>query len=199
MKIIFGLGNPGKKYEKTRHNVGFMIADRLQTTDYSQFVLNKKFNAGIAQGEISDEKILLVKPQTSMNNSGQAVKAISLYYKINPRDIWVVSDDIDLPLGQIRIRFKGSSGGHKGLQSIIDHLGTQKFPRIRIGIRNSLSRAKSREELGISKVPAEEYVLQKFSKKEIDIIDEIIEKAIEEIKNALKNGIEEKTININSN
>jgi PTH1 family peptidyl-tRNA hydrolase len=189
MKAVVGLGNPGKKYKKTRHNIGYCVIDAI--TKSSKFKVQsskliKKFNAEIAQGKISDEKILLVKPQTFMNESGKAVKAVASFYKINPEDIWVLSDDIDLQLGKIRIRLEGSSGGHKGLQSIIDCLSNQNFPRIRIGIRTSKA----------DKIPAEEYVLQKFSKKEINIVDDAIEKAIGEIKKALKYGIKEKTISI---
>ncbi len=186
MKIIIGLGNPGKKYNKTRHNVGFIIVNKLQTTGYSQFALNKKFNTEIAKSQVNNEKILLAKPQTFMNNSGKAVAKVFNYYKISSKDIWIISDDIDLQLGQIRIRFKGSSGGHKGLQSIIDNLSTEKFPRIRVGIKT----------LKTDKIPAEKYVLQKFSEKEMEILDEIIEKTIEEIKKSMKYEIEEKTINV---
>jgi len=146
MKLIVGLGNPGSKYEKTRHNIGFMVIDFL--------IQSKQFDS---------KKIKLIKPQTMMNNSGQEVKSIADYYKIPAQDILVIHDDIDLPLGQIKIQQNRSSAGHKGVQSIIDSLGTKDFIRMRIGIRP--------EELTID---TEKFVIQKFTPQEQKIIDKEI-------------------------
>jgi len=146
MKLIVGLGNPGSKYEKTRHNIGFMVIDFL-----------------IQSEQFDSKKIKLIKPQTMMNNSGQEVKSIADYYKIPAQDILVIHDDIDLPLGQIKIQQNRSSAGHKGVQSIIDSLGTKDFIRMRIGIRP--------EELTID---TEKFVIQKFTPQEQKIIDKEI-------------------------
>ena len=133
MKIIVGLGNPGNEYAKTRHNVGFMLIDAL--ADNLNITLWKdKFNAQIAEGRIGTEKILLVKPQTYMNNSGEAVGPLMRWYKLEPEDIIVAHDDMDIPAGTVRIRKKGSSGGHNGIKSLIAHLGSENFARIRLGI-----------------------------------------------------------------
>ncbi len=133
MYLIAGLGNPGDKYENTRHNVGFhvidVLADRMRTT-----VGERKHFALTGRGMIGAERVILAKPQTYMNNSGQSLRAIADFYKIPPEDIIVVSDDIDLEEGQLRIRLKGSAGGHNGLKSIIAHLGSQEFKRVRVGI-----------------------------------------------------------------
>ncbi|MGP1349020.1 MAG: aminoacyl-tRNA hydrolase [Stomatobaculum sp.] len=133
MYIIAGLGNPGAEYEDTRHNVGFRVidclAERLNTA-----VTEKKYFALCGKGVISGEKVILMKPQTYMNNSGQSLRAAADFYKVPPEQIIVLSDDIDLDQGRLRIRLKGSAGGHNGLKSIISHLGAQDFIRVRIGI-----------------------------------------------------------------
>lgn len=138
MKIIVGLGNPGNEYAKTRHNVGFMLVDAL--AEHLNINLWKdKFNAQIAEGRIGTEKILLVKPQTYMNNSGEAVGPLMRWYKVTPENIIVAHDDMDIPAGTIRIRKKGSSGGHNGIKSLIAHLGSENFPRVRLGVGRPLS------------------------------------------------------------
>lgn len=137
MKIIVGLGNPGNEYAKTRHNVGFMLIDAL--AEHLNITLWKdKFNAQIAEGRIGAEKILLVKPQTYMNNSGEAVGPLMRWYKLKPEDIVVAHDDMDIPAGTIRIRKKGSSGGHNGIKSLISHIGSENFARVRLGIGRPL-------------------------------------------------------------
>lgn len=134
MKIFVGLGNPGAEYAKTKHNVGFMLADRL-AKEIGAESWREKFNAHIAETFFDGEKILIVKPQTFMNLSGEAVGAITDFYKIDPENLIVAHDDMDLPVGMIRLRPKGSGGGHHGIESIIQHLGGEKnFPRVRIGI-----------------------------------------------------------------
>jgi len=183
MKLIVGLGNPGKKYEKIRHNVGFLAIEnlKLKIENCSEWKLNKKFNAEVAEGSINREKIIFVKPQTFMNNSGQAVWPIVKFYKIKPQDIFVIHDDIDLPLTKIRIRKDGSSGGHKGVQSIIDTLGTRNFVRFRIGIKPKIM-PKTWD--------AAKFVLQKFTREEEKKIVQAIKKTAEAVLAAIAEGVE---------
>ena len=133
MYLIAGLGNPTREYEKTRHNVGFeaidILADKAGTT-----VTEKKHKALYGKGYIGGQKVILAKPQTYMNLSGESIREIADFYKIEPENIIILCDDINLAEGQLRIRLKGSAGGHNGLKNIISHLGTQEFPRIRIGV-----------------------------------------------------------------
>ena len=133
MYIIAGLGNPTREYEKTRHNVGFdtidVLADKLNTS-----VDEKKFKGLYGKGIIAGEKVILLKPQTFMNLSGESVREAADFYKVDPEHIIVIYDDISLDVGQLRIRKKGSAGGHNGLKSIINHAGTQKFKRVRVGV-----------------------------------------------------------------
>ncbi len=134
MKLIVGLGNPGEKYERTRHNTGFLSMDRLADS-LNVSIKRKAFNALIEKVNVNGEQIVLMKPQTYMNNSGDAVGRAVRYYHLNPtRDVLVIYDDLDLPAGKIRLREKGSAGGHNGIKSIIAHLGTDQFCRIRVGI-----------------------------------------------------------------
>ena len=131
--MIVGLGNPGKKYEKTRHNVGFMSVDELAKTH--QIVLSTiKFNALFGEGTIANKRVLLVKPQTYMNNSGSAVRGLADFYQIPPERILIIVDDLDTPLGTLRIRAKGGAAGQNGMRSINQHLGTENIARIRFGI-----------------------------------------------------------------
>jgi PTH1 family peptidyl-tRNA hydrolase len=133
MKLVVGLGNPGSQYDNTRHNVGFRVVDKLAT----QLRWNwneRRSRAVLASGMIGAEKVILVKPLTYMNLSGEAVAELLRWYKLQPYDIFVVCDDLDLPVGKIRLRTKGSAGGQKGLDNIIYHLHTNEFPRLRIGI-----------------------------------------------------------------
>lgn len=133
MYIIVGLGNPGKKYEATRHNMGFMTVDQLAET-HGIDVSKIKFKSLVGEGRIAGQKVLLVKPQTYMNLSGEAVRQVMDFYKIKPEELIVVYDDIDIPTGQVRIRKKGSSGTHNGMRNILQHIQTENFPRIRVGI-----------------------------------------------------------------
>ena len=180
MKLIVGLGNPGEKYKKTRHNAGRIVVEKLaEDLDFPKFKLSKNLKAELAK----KKDIILVAPTTFMNGSGQAVSAVKKYYKIKITDIWVIYDDIDLPLGKIRIRKSGSAGGHKGVQSIINILGSNNFIRFRMGIF-------SKEQ----KMPAEKFVLKRFTKKEEKIIEKAIDETIQAIKMALQKGID-KTMN----
>lgn len=132
--LIVGLGNPGAQYENTRHNVGFMCADELVRAHGFSFDPKKKSKARIADGVIRQQRVLVAKPQTFMNLSGSAVQGLVMFYKIPPENILVIFDDLDLPLGMLRIRPKGGNGGHNGMRDIIQKIGTQDFPRIRFGI-----------------------------------------------------------------
>jgi PTH1 family peptidyl-tRNA hydrolase len=166
MVMIIGLGNPGKKYEFTRHNVGFLVVDeiakRLNILRYQS-----KFNAHFATAEYLGVKIILCKPQTYMNLSGEAVFAIGNYFKIETKDMIVISDDMDLPPGKVRIRPFGGAGGQKGLKNIIDRLQTNRFPRIRIGIGKD------------PMIEAADYVLGKFEKENHDLYIATIKQAVE--------------------
>jgi peptidyl-tRNA hydrolase, PTH1 family len=135
MKLIVGLGNPEPKYKKTWHNIGFTAIDNISDEfSFDNFKEEKKFKSNIATGQIGDEKIILTKPQTYMNNSGEAVGAIAKYYKIKSEDIIIIHDDIDLPLGRLKIATGSSAGGHNGIKSIIQHTKTKDFIRIKIGV-----------------------------------------------------------------
>jgi PTH1 family peptidyl-tRNA hydrolase len=183
VKIIVGLGNPGKKFERTRHNIGFRVIDKLVVSDFytasqDDFLLKKKYLALINEGYINDEKVLLVKPQTYMNNAGETVRRIISNIPEGIKDLLVVSDDFNLAFGTLRFRHQGSSGGHKGLQSIIEQLGHTKFKRLRIGI-------------GLPNgIDPSEFVLGKFSTQEGKETDNILNRAVEAIAFYLKNGIE---------
>ena len=137
MKVIVGLGNPGREYAQTKHNVGFMLVDAL-ADKLGIFNWQEKFDALIAEGRLGTEKILLVKPQTYMNDSGRAVGPLMNWYKLSPEDLIVAHDDMDIPAGTIRIRKKGSAGGHNGIKSVLAHLGDEHFSRVRIGIGRPL-------------------------------------------------------------
>lgn len=177
MKLIIGLGNPGEQYKNTRHNTGFEFADKLQKVwNFPEFELNNKFNAAIAIGSLDENnKIVLAKPQTFMNLSGEAVQKMLAFYKLTPDDIIILHDDLDIDLGSYRIATDSSSAGHNGVQDIIDKLGTQKFKRIRIGIKNPES----------EKISAESYVLQKFTEAEKEKIDGLFEEMKSEIEKTL--------------
>ncbi|MTI82115.1 MAG: aminoacyl-tRNA hydrolase [Firmicutes bacterium] len=166
MKMIVGLGNPGAKYSDTRHNVGFMAVDKL-AAELNTTVNKEKYKAFIGEATLGSEKVLLVLPQTYMNLSGDSVGMLSRWYKLSPDDIVVIYDDMDLPLGRMRIRPKGGAGGHNGIKSIISHLGTENFPRIRIGIGKG--------------VEGREHVLGRFSMDERKEIDEILSNVIKAV------------------
>lgn len=181
MKLIVGLGNPGEKYKTTWHNLGFLAIEKLaKEFDFGKFKLGKKLNAEIAVGKIGSEKIILAEPQTYMNNSGLAVQAVAQFYKIDPIDIIVVHDDIDLPLGKIRIAHDSSAGGHNGVKSIIEHLNTKEFVRIKIGSQTE----------NTTKIGALDYVLERISKADRKLIDETIKKTTSVIKEVVEFGLE---------
>ncbi|MFH1749306.1 MAG: aminoacyl-tRNA hydrolase [bacterium] len=180
MKIIVGLGNPDKKYQNTRHNIGFRFIEKLaEMPDICpvdkklNFKDNKKFQSEIAETKTNGEKIVLVKPQTYMNVSGTAVQKILGYYKAENTDLIVISDDIDIPIGSSRIRLNGSSGGHKGIQDIIQSLGTNNFIRIKIGINTIDTDIDPK-----NKIDTTGFVLQQFQKRELAIIKKVVDSTI---------------------
>ena len=182
MKIIVGLGNPGKQYEGTRHNAGFLALDRMISSpslnssgEVLSFNLDKRLKARVLFTVHKGEKVILVKPDTFMNASGIAVKNVMSYYKAELADLIVVSDDKDLPLGEARIRLQGGSAGQKGLQNIIDELGSDNFVRLRIGINNSLMETIIQDER--NQMDTADFVLQKFSDRELPVLENVIEEA----------------------
>lgn len=177
MKLIIGLGNPGKQYEKTRHNVGFMALDNLwkklkETHEISKWELSKKFNAEISEARVGEEKIILAKPMTFMNDSGQAVQMILHYYQIETNNLLVVHDDKDLPLGTSKMQTDRGHAGHNGVRSIVEHIGTQNFSRLRIGVAS----ANPKKMADISK-----FVLNKFGLFEKKELQKTLIEAVEQI------------------
>ncbi|MBM7704912.1 aminoacyl-tRNA hydrolase [Metabacillus iocasae] len=166
MKVIVGLGNPGREYDRTRHNIGFMIIDEL--AEHLMISLDKtKFNGIYGVGTVKGEKVILLKPLTYMNLSGESLKPLMSYYDVSPEDILVIYDDLDLPSGKVRLRTKGSAGGHNGIKSIVQHLKTQEFNRIRVGIDRPTNGMK-----------ISDYVLGKFTNEEMVDMKEAIDKSI---------------------
>lgn len=174
MKLIVGLGNPGSEYVNTRHNVGFMCVDNY----VGNVEWKEKFNALYTQINIEEEKVIFLKPLTYMNLSGNAVRKFVDYYKININDILVIQDDMDLPLGRYKIKTDSSAGGHNGIKSIIEALGTQEFARLKIGISHSLGE------------DTKNYVLGKFSKEDLSVLGESIKVSKNIINSFVLNGIE---------
>ena len=179
MKLVVGLGNPGQKYLKNRHNVGFMIIDELSKRN-SIDINREKFRAGIGEGRIGREKVILMKPLTFMNNSGMAVIDCANYYDISPQDIIVITDDIDIPWGSIRIKQKGSAGSHNGMKSIIYHLNSQDFPRVKISVGKK-----------ISQMDLADFVLSNFTKEEQKVLDLEIEDAAKAVELIIDNRMDD--------
>lgn len=177
MKLIAGLGNPGSQYENTRHNIGFMVVDAIAQR-YGSSVRRKKFNALVEEIHVENRKLLLVKPQQYMNRSGHAIATAAGFYKLNPADVLIVTDDMALEVGRLRLRAKGSAGGHNGLKDIIARLGTNVFPRLRVGIGDS------------GPVDAADYVLSRFCDEERSLIDTAVHSAVDAILCWITEGIE---------
>jgi PTH1 family peptidyl-tRNA hydrolase len=176
--LIAGLGNPGRRFENNRHNVGFMLLNRLSNK------LGQKFDkveakALVVKTVFQGERVVLVKPQTYMNNSGAPVSTLVRFYKISLGNLMIAYDDVDLPLGAIRIRPFGGSGGQKGVQSIIDRLGTDEFPRLRLGTGRPPGR-----------VEASDYVLQDFPAHEADLLNETLNRAVEAVMTFISDGLD---------
>ena len=185
LKLIVGLGNPGPAYADSRHNLGFQCLNLLARTQRIEFA-KQKSKAKIGKGEVLGHKVILAKPRTYMNLSGTSVAPLMHYYKIEPADLVVIYDDVDLPLGRIRIRERGGPGGHNGMKSIIQNLGTQDFPRIRVGIG-------MREDQEIANSPLSsrtpQYVLGRFTAGEKPIIEEVRRRVVDALCCILTDGI----------
>ncbi|MFP4322338.1 MAG: aminoacyl-tRNA hydrolase [Anaerolineales bacterium] len=176
--MLVGLGNPGRKYADTRHNIGFMVLNEIANQEGLRFD-TKRNQAVLADTTLEGQRVILVKPQTYMNNSGVAVRGLADFYKIPPEDIMVIVDDLDTPLGTLRIRPKGGAAGQNGMRSIVQHLGTQDFPRLRFGIGRPPG-----------KMPASSYVLMPFIPDEIPLAEETIHRAISAARLWLADGID---------
>ncbi|MHC4237742.1 MAG: aminoacyl-tRNA hydrolase, partial [Planctomycetota bacterium] len=177
MKLIVGLGNPDSQYDQTRHNVGFMVADALAER-FGARVRRKKFNALAEEIYAEDTKVVLLKPQQYMNRSGHAVATAAGFYKLTAADVLVVTDDMALDVGRLRIRGKGSAGGHNGLKDIIARLGSDDFSRLRVGIGDS------------GRMDAADYVLSRFSADEREVIDKAVQTAVDAICCWLRDGVD---------
>lgn len=163
--IIVGLGNPGRKYKKTYHNLGFLALDIFRKQkNFPSFTFSKLFNADISKGILNEKNILLVKPQTFMNLSGQSVSKIINYYKIDPQKLLIIHDDIDIPQGDIKVSEGRGSAGHKGIESIIENIGTKSFTRVRIGILPKNGKLENTEKFVLKKIKKEDlnYSLEAF-------------------------------------
>ena len=179
MKLVVGLGNPGPEYRETRHNVGFLVIDELTKRWRVSDEWREKFDALHIKTTIGDEPIIVAKPLTFMNLSGQAIAGLAGFYKIDPPDVFVVTDDVALPLGRLRARREGGAGGHNGLKSVIQHLGTQAFARVRVGV----GRGDDRRDLA-------DHVLGRFEAGERDIVSAAVLRAADATETYLRDGIE---------
>jgi PTH1 family peptidyl-tRNA hydrolase len=179
MHLIVGLGNPGAEYAKTRHNAGFLLVQKLAERWRANWALEKKFNARVAKGEQNGLRFVLCEPQTFMNASGEAVGPLAAFYRVPLSRTLVVVDDADLPFGEIRLRIRGSSGGHHGLESLEKHLGSREFPRLRIGI----GRKDGAREIT-------NYVLGKFGSAEAVLLEKVLTRAADQAECWLSRGIE---------
>ncbi|NET61698.1 MAG: aminoacyl-tRNA hydrolase [Symploca sp. SIO2E6] len=179
-QLIVGLGNPEPKYDKTRHNIGFDAVDSLARRGQIEGSENRRFQGWFGEGTgFKGSKVRLLKPLTYMNRSGQAIRAVMDWYKLPPDALLIIYDDMDLPLGRLRLRLSGSAGGHNGMKSAIAHVGTQNFPRLRIGI------GKSNPDKGTIS-----HVLGKFSAQETELISQVLELVVETVELALREGVE---------
>lgn len=182
-QLIVGLGNPESKYDRTRHNIGFAALDSLSQEWQISLVKQRKFQGELGEGKIlKNQKICLLKPLTYMNLSGQSIRAVIDWYKIPPASVLVIYDDMDLPLGRLRLRLSGSAGGHNGMKSIIAHLGTDKFPRLRIGIGKPPHAHVDQKTVS--------FVLGKFTSQESQIIDPVMKLVLEALELSLIEGVE---------
>lgn len=182
-QLIVGLGNPEPKYEQTRHNIGFAAVDAASRFWQIPLSENRKFQGAFGEGKLGADKIRLLKPLTYMNNSGQAIRAVTDWYKLPPSSVLVIYDDMDLPLGKIRLRKSGSAGGHNGMKSAIAHLGTQNFPRLRIGIGKPQAAIKD-DSSTVS------YVLGRFSAAENQVVSQVLQLVLEAIELSTSQGVE---------
>ncbi|MFQ5578223.1 MAG: aminoacyl-tRNA hydrolase [Anaerolineae bacterium] len=184
--LLVGLGNPGPKYALSRHNVGFHVVDKLAAAEGLTFD-ERRHGALLARGTVAGAAVALVKPQTFMNHSGKAVAPLARFYKVPPPNILVIVDDVDLNPAQLRVRRQGGSGGHKGMTSLIEHLGSNQFPRLRIGIGRPPGR-----------IPVEAFVLQKFTPAEWEAMDVTCHTALDAVRAVLQHGVEYAMNNFNT-
>ena len=168
--LVAGLGNPGRDYENTRHNAGFLLVEKLAKDWKANWTADKKFSSRLAKTGRGGQKIILCQPQTFMNASGEAVSALADFYRLPPEKVFLVVDDADLPFGEIRLRGSGSSGGHHGLESVEKHLGTRDFPRLRIGIGRQGN---------VRQIT--NYVLGQFAKDETELLEKILARAAAQV------------------
>lgn len=182
-RLLVGLGNPGKQYVGTRHNIGFEIMDALSQRWQISLTEHRKFQGQFGEGAFPPNgKMRLLKPQTYMNSSGQSIRAVVDWFKLEPESVLLVYDDMALPLGKLRLRLSGSAGGHNGMKSTIAHLGGQNFPRLRIGIGLPRHGEAQKETIG--------HVLGKFAPDELSLVQKVINLAVETIEYGLKHGLE---------
>ena len=184
IKAVIGLGNPGQKYSNTRHNVGFAVVDELAQRLEGNWNGEKKSGAQITKVMVGEKKILLVKPQTYMNNSGEAVLCILSLNKLKPKEIMVVADDINLELGIIRFRDDGGDGGHKGLRSVVENIGT-RFHRLRVGVGKNVKQS------------AEDFVLMPIGESEVDVFRQLVDKAGQNLIEYIVGELGCKTVDLN--
>lgn len=178
MKLVAGLGNIGEKYFFTRHNAGFMVLDKLAMSNNLSFKEDKKLKCFITKFKFNNEDVILIKPTTFMNLSGDAVQLVMNYYKISPKDLLIVFDDLSLELGKMRFRAGGSDGGHNGIKSVIKCVGTSDIARLKIGIGPQ------------EPVPAEVFVLKNFSSAQLDLLKPVIKRSVEGIEFYLREGMQ---------
>jgi PTH1 family peptidyl-tRNA hydrolase len=186
--LIVGLGNPGRDYAKTRHNAGFIVVDQLAKRWHADWKAEKKFSARMARAESNEHQVLLCKPQTYMNSSGEAVAEVVNFYRIALARLLVIVDDADLPLGQLRLRPSGSSGGHHGLESIEQHLGSREYARLRIGIGREGSAGRAATGGGPREITG--HVLGRFNSTEADLADKVFAVASDQAECWLNDGIQ---------
>jgi len=185
MILIIGLGNPGKKYELSRHNLGFLVLDSFSKKNLFEFKSSKKLKLKISKGSFGKKRVVLAKPQTFMNNSGKVIKLLATKYKIQNTNIFIVHDDLDLPLGKIKIIKNRGAAGHKGVQSIINEIKTKNFIRFRIGIAPKYKITKQWNNGAMEK-----FVLKKFTKTEKEIIKKVVKNCVKALEITLKEGLE---------
>jgi PTH1 family peptidyl-tRNA hydrolase len=186
-QLIVGLGNPEPKYERTRHNIGFAAIDALSHAWGISLSDDRKFQGSYGEGLVMGNlKIRLLKPLTYMNRSGQAIRATIDWFKLSPQSVLVIYDEMDLPLGKIRLRLSGSAGGHNGMKSVISHLGTPSIPRLRIGIgKPTISATADKDHPSIS------YVLGRFCESEARQMEEVLQRVVAAVESSLKVGVEQ--------
>ncbi|WP_320668306.1 aminoacyl-tRNA hydrolase [Prochlorococcus sp. MIT 1307] len=191
-RLLVGLGNPGSQYTSTRHNIGFWVLEELATKKQVKFRHAKKLHGNLSEVEFGKTATRVLMPTTYMNESGRSIRAALDWFDIEVSQLLVLVDDMDLPLGRIRIRAQGSSGGHNGLRSIIQHLGTENFCRIKIGIGSPAAKQEERKEKTIP------HVLGTFSSKEVPIVNEVIQEVLEGLDLIQALGLEHGTNRLNS-